>query len=244
MADYIYDGTFSGFLCCVYADYYSGRALSIAPKGAYQGNLFQEAIEIETDEEKAAKVYRAIEEKISTFDLRRIYRIFLSGAPEKEMVIMNYIRFGFVKGRKTWQYHGLPQVKEAEFLERKVSFEVHRLEGLLRFSLLENEILYGEIQPDHDILELIAPHFSDRYRNDPFIIHDLRRGKAVISAGGEWYISEFTREELPENHSGEAEYRRLWKKYFETAAIKERINPRCQKNFMPVRYWKNLTEMK
>jgi probable DNA metabolism protein len=42
----------------------------------------------------------------------------------------------------------------------------------------------------------------------------------------------------------EKEYQDLWKKYFETIAIKERTNPRCQKNFMPVRYWKNLTELR
>ena len=41
----------------------------------------------------------------------------------------------------------------------------------------------------------------------------------------------------------EKEYRRLWKNYFDNIAIRERTNPRCQRNFMPVRYWKHLTEM-
>ena len=56
------------------------------------------------------------------------------------------------------------------------------------------------------------------------------------------YISAFTGADIPEISADERHYRRLWKSYFENIAIKERTNPRCQKNFMPVRYWKHLTE--
>ena len=49
---------------------------------------------------------------------------------------------------------------------------------------------------------------------------------------------------LPEPYSDERQYQKLWKQYFETIAIRERTNPRCQKTLMPVRYWKHLTEMK
>ena len=34
----------------------------------------------------------------------------------------------------------------------------------------------------------------------------------------------------------EEEVRDLWRLYFQTIAIRERTNPRCQKNFMPSRY--------
>ncbi|HNX60154.1 MAG TPA: DUF4130 domain-containing protein, partial [Spirochaetota bacterium] len=40
----------------------------------------------------------------------------------------------------------------------------------------------------------------------------------------------------------EKEYRAMWRHYYREIAIPERTNPRCQKNFMPVRYWKYLTE--
>ena len=243
MTEYIYDGTFEGFLCCVYAHYYADKASNIAVHGENQQNFLGNTVEIETEEEKAMLVYRSIEEKISTFDLQRAYRIFLCGEEGKEMTLLNYLRLGFIKGRSVSNYHGFPLVREAELLEKKVTQEVVRLKGLLRFSVLEGEILYSEVEPDNDIIELLAPHFSDRYKNDPFIIHDLRRKKAVIAAGGKWYISQFSRSELPEFHTEEIEYRRLWKKYFESIAIKERTNPRCQKNFMPLRYWKHLTEM-
>jgi len=244
MAEYLYDGTFEGFLCSVYAHYYNEKATSIAVKGDMtQIAFFDEPYEIKTDGKKAEIVYHAIENKLSTFDLRRTYRIFLAEVQGKEMVLLNYLRFGFIKGPSVSSYHGFSIVRAAELLEKKVTMESNRFRELLRFSVLENDILYAEIEPDNNILELLGPHYSDRYKNNPFIIHDIKRDRALIAAGGKWYISAFTKDNLPGYHTDEFDFRRLWKNYFEKIAIKERTNPRCQKNFMPVRYWKHLTEM-
>lgn len=253
MKDYLYDGNFEGLLTCIYLHYYEEKAAGIYAEEQYQGSLFADSVIVNTDEEKAVKVYEAIEKKISTFDLRRLYRTFLSSEPNKEMAILNYVRLGFKEGARVSALHSHPVVFAVQQCEKKVSFEAHRLTGLVRFSALafpgrafgsEKEILYSVVEPDHDVLELIADHFSDRLKSDPFILHDKRRGKAVFAQQGSWYMSPFNDKELPELAEGEKEYRRMWKKYFETIAIQERINPRCQKNFMPVRYWKNLTEFK
>ena len=40
----------------------------------------------------------------------------------------------------------------------------------------------------------------------------------------------------------EAQYRRLWKRFFDTIEIKERHNPRRQMSNMPKRYWETMTE--
>ena len=40
----------------------------------------------------------------------------------------------------------------------------------------------------------------------------------------------------------EVYYRTLWKRFFETVAIRERENPRCQNTFMPGRYRGTMTE--
>ena len=37
-------------------------------------------------------------------------------------------------------------------------------------------------------------------------------------------------------------FQQLWKTYFKSVAIRERINPVKQRKDMPVRYWKYLTE--
>lgn len=252
MVDYLYDGTFEGFLTCIYEHYYTEKAAAIYPKDQYQASLLSSFHVVNTEEEKATRVYEAIEEKISREDLRRIYRVFLSSDFEKENKLLQYIRLGFRKGSAVSLLHGNPVVFQVQQCEKKVSVETHRMKGLIRFSALrsgsnvagEREVLYCCVEPDHDVLELIADHFSDRLKSEPFIIHDKTRNKAVFSQGGNWYISDFSDRDLLLYGEGEKEYRDLWKEYFETIAIKERINPKCQKRMMPVRYWKNLTEFR
>ena len=40
----------------------------------------------------------------------------------------------------------------------------------------------------------------------------------------------------------ERQYRRLWRAFFETVAIRERTNPRCQNTHLPKRYRAMMTE--
>lgn len=241
MVDYLYDGSFEGLLTCIYFHYYNEKADGIFLREEYQANMLKPYMEVQTDREKADIVYEAVREKISPYDLRRIYRAFKASEPGKEKKILDYVRYGFIKGSCISMLHGEPIVFEVQRIEKKVSFEVHRLKGLIRFSELEGGVLYSGIEPDHDIVEFLAAHFCDRYKNEPFIIHDMKRDKALVAYKREWYITEFT--EMPaELSEKEGQYRELWKQYFENMAIKERINSRCQKNLMPVRYWKNLTE--
>ncbi len=247
--DYLYDGSFEGFLSCVYLHYYEEKASGIYPQSSYQSKLFQPCRGVETDEDRARRVYEAIESKISDHALKRTYYIFLSNNDEKENIALGYLRMGFRLGYRVDSHHSHPIVFEAQRVAQKVSMEAHRLTGLVRFSTLstegsEKELLYSRIEPDHDVLELLGEHFADRFKGDPFLIHDGKRGKALYSAGGEWYIAPLDEKVLPDQSEQEKAYRRMWKMYFDTIAIKERINPACQKRMMPVRYWKNLTEMK
>ncbi|MDR1067817.1 MAG: TIGR03915 family putative DNA repair protein [Clostridiales Family XIII bacterium] len=248
--DYLYDGSFDGFLTCVHRHYYAKspreKAEGIFVRDAYRGDLVRAAAFIETDAEKANAVNAAIAEKISGFDLERIYHVFCTETPEKEMKLLRYIRLGFRRGPGVGLLHGDPIVFEIQKAQRRLGTEVNRLCGLIRFSVVHSarEILYARIEPDNDVLEFLAPHFTDRFHSDPFIIHDLRRSKALISYGHEWYITELADEGLFERAADEDEIRALWRGYFDAMAIRERINPRCQRNMMPARYWKHLIEMR
>lgn len=243
MTDYLYDGTFEGILTCIYHHYYTDHASGIYHRDNYQSSMLGGYMEVETDAEKATVVYEAIEKKISPYDLRRIYKAYLSNDPEKETKILKYVILGFRKGSAVSMLHGNPVVYDIQALEKKIGVEKERMLQFVRFSVMEDDVLYAKIEPDNDVLELLHTHFCDRFRNDPFIIHDIRRGKALIAFQKKWYISDFHEEDVPEASAEEKAYRALWKNYFENIAIRERTNPRCQKNFMPVRYWKHLTEI-
>lgn len=242
MVDYLYDGTFAGLLTCIYHHYYTEKASGIFPEGEYQPTFLGGFWEVATEEEKAVRVYEAIEKKISSYDLRRIYKVFCSDTERKECRILDYIRLGFVKGSCVSMLHGDPIVFPIQAAEKKVNNEVHRMKGLVRFSQLDGGVLYSPVTPDHDILEFLAEHFCDRFQNDPFVIHDVRRSKALVAYKKQWHIRFFVRENLPELSEKERDYRKLWKQYFETMEIRERRNPKCQRRCMPKRYWENLTE--
>lgn len=259
MKDYIYDGTFEGFLNCVYHHYYTDKADRICRREEYQSSLINDFMEVETDSTKAARVYDAIENKISTYALRTVYRAYLSNDPEKEMKILRYLVLGFRDSYAASHHRTNPAVLDMENMVKKIYVEKERMLQFVRFQSMNcgaqsvtaeaQEMLYAEIEPDNDVLELIGDHFADRFKSNPFIIHDVRRDKAMFAHEGHWYISEgLTDEGLISKFDlrksdNELSYQHLWQTYFDHITIKERTNPRCQRNFMPARYWKHLTEM-
>ena len=270
MIDYLYDGTFEGLLTCIYHHYYTDRAAGIFLREEYQPSLLNGFMEVETEEDKAARVYEAIEMKISGYALRTVYRAFLSDAPGRETAILQYVVLGFRTGPAIGSLHARPEVYAVEDLVRKVGNERERMLQFVRFEVMETsgsaaslspdaatgelaertntQILYAKIEPTCDVLALAAHHFAERFRHDPLIIHDVGRNKAVFAYEGDWYVTEFDGIHLPDGTAilqseDERSYQSLWRTYFDHIAIKERTNPRCQKNHMPLRYWKHLTEV-
>jgi len=241
--NYLYDNSFEGFLTCVYRHYHEEKADGIYQADSYrQLDMLRYAMTVETDERLAARVLNAVNEKMSKWDAERVYRVFCTNEPEKEMKILRYLELGFKSGSRIRLLHGNPIVKAVEETEQRLGREVHRLIGLIRFSELEGGVLYSPIEPDNDVLEFLAPHFSDRYRYDPFVIHDKSRGKALFSYDKKWRIETAVEDLGQLFSSGEADIRSLWKQYFEVMATKERVNPALQRQFVPVRYRKHLPE--
>ncbi|NCB42592.1 MAG: DNA metabolism protein [Clostridia bacterium] len=243
---YVYDGTFEGLLSCFYAHVYEEAAEDILPQKSAEQCSFTSRKLIVSDESKAEKVAFAIEKKISPYSLRRCYKAYLSQIEGSEMDILSYVFFGFQTGQQVDLLHGNPIVRRMDELNIKVGRESERLRGLLRFQVVcdegGREILYANIGPDADLIQLLMPHFLNRYRKEPFIIHDVNRKKAGFASDGRWVMRPLSQDFAPEFAESEQDYQNLWKQYFRSAAIKQRINPRCQKNFMPKRYWKYLVE--
>ena len=243
--NYLYDGSFDGFLTCVHRHYYGERADGIYVSDSYrQLDMLRYAMTVETDAELAERVLNAVVEKISKWDAKRAYRAFCTNEPDKEIKILRYLQLGFSWGPRIRLLHGHPIVKDVEAAEQRLGREVHRYTGLIRFSELEDGILYSPITPDNDVLEFLAPHFSDRYRYDAFVIHDKNRSKALFAYDKKWRI-EPVENDLGQSYSEcENNIRVLWKQYFETMAIKERVNPKLQRQFVPVRYRSHLPEFR
>lgn len=247
--DYLYDGSFDGFLTCVYFNYYRETADGIYPREFYQPSLINNYCVVETNAEYAGRVYKAIEEKLSGSSLYNVYYTFLTAHPEKENIILKYLRLGFRMGSTIDSYHTHPDVLPLHKLSRKVTAEVHRFLGLLRFSDYGG-FLHARLAPDHNILPLLADHFAERLKHERWIIEDQKRNLAVIYDGHtirkgnkqrQWYIIALENE-LQCHMSDEDPYKELWKLYFKRISIESRRNTRLQTQFVPLRYRKNITE--
>ena len=123
MIDYLYDGTFDGLLTCIYHHYYTDQAAGIYLRDEYQPSMLNGFMGVETESDKAARVYEAIASKISDYALRGIYRAYLSTVPGKEMAILNYAVLGFRIGPAILSLHAREEVQALEDMIRKVGNE-------------------------------------------------------------------------------------------------------------------------
>lgn len=237
--DYLYDNTFEGLLTALYNHFNIQETSGIFPKDSYQISLMNPCKEIITSEDNSRYLYSKIKNELSIDVLKNVYHCFLSDNIKRETLILNYLNLGFKKGRIFNLYHTHPDVHPILDINKKVQNETHRYLGYVRFKDLAN-FLYSEINPQYNILPLIAYHFADRFNNESFIIHDAKRNQAIVCRGGKWIISPFYKD--PTINKQSDIYELLWKKYFKTVAIENRKNLKLQQNFVPLKYRKDLLE--
>jgi len=240
---YVYDGSFEGLLTAIYEAYYqSEKPDFIASQSNYQENLLVKKIVIQTDCLKADRVYNSIIKKISYEALRKVFCVFISELPESATMIYEYLRLGWKIGKDVDFFLSEQRVLDVHTVFKKVSHEKHRMLGFIRFRKIKGNIYYAPIEPDYNIVGLLAPHFVRRFSDQYFVIHDVRRNSAVVYNRREWIISEFTANQVIVLDNDEQNIQNLWKQFFDSITIKDKINPKLQKQFMPKRYWKHLIE--
>ena len=239
----LYDGSFEGFLTIVF-NCYSSKTLpqKIFDKNNYATNFLDKSIYIETDYEKSKRIFNGIEKLIGYDALHNTYNAFLSNEENKEMYILKYLCDGFDLGPKINNMITISYVFKVINMRKRALFECHRLKGLLRFMEVGDNLFYASIHPDNNIIEPLGHHFVSRLPSQNFIIHDKNRNLCFLYNTKEYQIVDSKNIAIPEISENEKRYQDLWKMFFKTIAIKERTNPRCQMQFMPKKYWKDLIE--
>ena len=135
---------------------------------------------------------------------------------------------------------------------RRVRGEAHRLLQFVRFQKASDGTYFAMIEPIFDVLPFAVRHFADRFSDQPFIIYDRLRDYGYHYDGSELHRltidsdsyhmqTGLLSEDMMDEH--ERLFQELWRTYVKSTAIMERLNPRKQRQDMPVRYWKYLTEM-
>ncbi len=228
--------------CCIFKSFYSRQIpFSIETSFDMQPTLMDISY-IETDLQKASRVSDSINNKISKQARLLVENVFLSCLPNKELAILNFLLKGYKYGGSVMSLLSDCDVSIMIKARKHLLNEAHKLLGFVRFSDYDG-MLVSKITPKNFILPFIRNHFINRYSGEDFLIYDKTHKAALVYQNGEDSIIDVDNIEFDEPSNNEHKYRKLWKHFYDTVAIKRRENPRCRMTFMPKRYWENMTEM-
>lgn len=236
---YRYDGSFEGFLTCVF-EAYAHREPPMAFCLSQDDFTLWEEREVTTHPAHARRVYKALY-GISPDFQKLIERAFLTCLPQKELCLFALIQRGLREGDRVRRDLGDPTVAKVMLALKKMWTEWDHLKGFVRFSDF-GDIMAGEIEPKNRVLPLLGPHFAGRYSGERLVLHDRTHRETLLCNRGEWTIVPM--EEFSLGRAGEEEhsFRSLWRSYFNTIAIEGRKNPKCQSTHLPKRYRHMMTE--
>ena len=239
----LFDGSIDGFLSVIYSCYYDKRNYEyVFEDSVYQQQLDVEYIYVPTEERHSVKVIDAVGKRISPEAQSRLYKCCLSNDENRFTELLHYIRLGFKVGASVDNHLQNPHVLMVHKLAGYVSHEAHLLTGFCRFKETKSGVYYAAISPVSNALPIVAEHFRDRLMNQPWVIHDTSRGLAAIYDCNDCIIEPAPANANVDCSKDEALFQELWRTFFDTIAIKERVNKKLQRNFIPLHFRKHITE--
>ena len=247
-----YDKTFEGLLTAVF-DAYARRQFPEGLLGEEEPvPLFGEvALTVVTDTAKADRVWTGLGKHISASARSALTCVWLSEMPEVDRLLFRYMRKAIDSPRSIELNFGDPDVLAVSKLWRKVNNERERTLQFFRFQKAADGTYFAAVAPLYNVLPLVLAYATDRFADQRWLLYDLKR-----SYGYYYDLREATevRFKEPEGHlkegllspdimdKEEALFQRMWKAYFQSIAIKERLNPRLQRQHMPQRFWAYMPE--
>ena len=254
MTIFIFDNTFEGLLTSVF-EAYSRLTFpdALLPEGEPLPLFHEEVFTVITEEEKAKRVWRGLQKKLSSGALSCLAQCWLAEEAETPMLLFRYIRKAIDAPRSIETNFADPDVLEFSRMWKRVDWERLRMLQFIRFQKAADGTFFAAVEPEKNALPLAIDHFKDRFADQPWLIYDIKR------AYGFYYDLKEVRQVTFEEGSREGHlvtgmldeslmdkdeklFQQLWKTYFKAICIKERLNPRKHKQDMPVRYWKHMTE--
>lgn len=254
MTIFIFDNTFEGLLTSVF-EAYSRRTFpdALLPEGEPLPLFHEEVFTVITEEEKAKRVWRGLQKKLSSGALSCLAQCWLAEEAETPMLLFRYIRKAIDAPRSIETNFADPDVLEFSRMWKRVDWERLRMLQFIRFQKAADGTFFAAVEPEKNALPLAIDHFKDRFADQPWLIYDIKR------AYGFYYDLKEVRQVTFEEGSREGHlvtgmldeslmdkdeklFQQLWKTYFKAICIKERLNPRKHKQDIPVRYWKHMTE--
>jgi len=250
-----YDQSFAGFLTVIFELYQrfdAGKQLTncfnIVKYGKHQDDLFENFFLITTDADKSSRVEKKLIQLLGSQGIKQLIWGFLSEDKKIENCLFSVIRYAIDNPKQdVLKNFAHPDVLQLAKWVKSVRRERHRMIAFVRFEKMDSDVFLARIEPDFNVLPLIIKHFKSRYKNQKWIIYDMRRQYGVFSDMQITYPIDSINDQILRNSkkyfsAEEINYQALWKDYFNSLNIKERNNPELHIRQLPRRYWKYLTE--
>lgn len=254
MTIYIFDGSFDGMLSAVFDSFARKENVDILQTSEAPLPLFYDTLhEVATDNEKASRVWRKFRKTVSKGASSALTAAFLTDSADFPLHALRFISRAVTSTSTIENDFSDPSVLAVLKEVRRVRGEAHRLLQFVRFQKAADGTYFAMTEPMFDVLPMAVNHFVDRFSDQPFILYDRCRDYGYHYDGTETRRITLSETQGRITSSGkltadiadksERLYQELWRTYFKAIAITERTNPRKQRQDMPVRYWKYLTEM-
>ncbi len=241
MTRYLYDGTAEGLVSAIAQLLDSGTDPMLATLAEREDTLFEEGLFLRTDSDAVEALFSKLKQRAP--DAVNAIRYCLMGdAGGLGTSLLRYVALALVHGDRINGHLTDDDVKAVVTMARKAGRELHRMKGLLRFEQMRDGAYLARMEPDHDVIQPLARHFSRRLRAQRWFIVDLRRQSAASWDGSALQFGTLEQFSRPELSDEEVAVQEMWRTFFRTIAIPERRNPKLQKSNMPAKYWKYLTE--
>lgn len=251
MVVFFYDKSFEGLLTAVFDAY---RKKLFPDKLLAEGDiapLFMEACyTVMTQEDKFARVWIAIEKKISKAACNMLTHVWLSEQEGCADLLFRYICKTIDNKISIETNFGDNDVLQVHQLAKKVAHEGQYLKQFVRFQKAADDIFFAPVSPIYNALPIAIEHFIDRFSDQKWVIYDLKRKYGYyydLKTAEEITLNDDTHllsGKLDEKLMAEDEklFQELWKGYFKAMTIKERLNLKLHRQHLPKRFWKYLTE--
>lgn len=245
-----YDATFEGLLTAVFDVYeYKYSDVMLARDDGAGATIFEQYHTVHSSRQKSNRVWKGLLNYISYGAATGLYHAWLSELPGIEETLLRYMRYVFDKKENIEADYSHPAVLTVVKTARKVLKEKHRMEAFVRFQLTGDGLYYAVVEPDFNVLPLLAEHFGRRYADQRWLIYDARRRYGIHYDGENVSYVQLSFEEHGNGKNiarvydeKEMLYQTLWQKYFGSVNIAARKNKKLQLQHMPRRYWKYLPE--
>lgn len=241
-----------------------GKCVEISVREPECPDFFTTVIPVLSDSEKAGKVLRTVQGKLGAVVYEAVCYAAVSTHPQKGTLVFQVLwqaLSGRRYDRRIMENLADPNINLVSKIRIRVWHELHRYYGFVRFQEIGDSVLFSRITPENDILEMLAPHFENRFPNENWMIYDERRQKALLHpkggpctvrkhgvlqesntelsyerAGGNW-----TRNDT-EGLVTKDEYEELWRSFCKSITIQERRNPGLQQQLLPLKFRSNMPE--